>query len=231
MKPSPFFKAGFRAMIPITAGAIPFGAVVGSVAANAGLDFFQTVLMNLLVYAGAASLAATELMTHHAAVIVVVATGLIINLRFLLYSAALAPDLREFPLGVRVACAYATTDQAYAATSANLDRLKTPVDAIHFYGGASLCMWLSWQLAVVLGFIFGNFAPASLALDFAVPLSFVALIVPSIRGPKHLAVALFSAAVSILLAGLPYRLNLIVTAVLAIGFGAWLTRSSARGAP
>src|SRR5690349_1595149 len=90
-----FFKMGFRALLPISTGVIPFGAVMGTVSSEAGLSFFDTITMNIIVYAGAAQLAAVELMKHNAASAVVIVTGLVINLRFLLYSAAMAPVLRN----------------------------------------------------------------------------------------------------------------------------------------
>src|SRR5690606_3457831 len=89
------FKQGFLAVIPLISGIIPFGAVMGSAFAEANLSFFQAMVMNMSMYAGAAQLATTELMKIHTATFVVVTTGIIINLRFLLYSAAMAPYLEK----------------------------------------------------------------------------------------------------------------------------------------
>ncbi len=211
-------------MLPITTGIIPFGAVMGTVTADAHLSFFQSTVMNILVFAGASQLAAVDLMTKNAAVLVVVITGLIINLRFILYSAAMSPFLQKSPFWIKFFCAYSLTDQNYAVMSAHQDKLKTAADSVQFYIGASLCMTLVWHSSVILGFVFGNFAPPSFALDFAVPLSFVALVIPTIRNRKYFWVAAFSSVVSLLLQPLPYRMGLIVTALLAIGFATALTR-------
>src|SRR5436190_118085 len=89
--PMTHFKSGFKSVLPIISGIIPFGAVMGSAFAEAKLSFFQAMLMNISVYAGAAQLATIDLMKMNAAVFVVIATGLIINLRFLLYSVAMSP--------------------------------------------------------------------------------------------------------------------------------------------
>ena len=211
-------------MLPIVPGVIPFGAVMGTVAAEAGLTFPQSTFMNVIVFAGAAQLAAVELMTKNAASVVVILSGLIINLRFILYSAAIAPILQNSNFLTKLTCAYCITDQNYAVMSANEKILKTPTDAIRFYLGASLCMFIAWQLTVVAGFIFGNFAPASWALDYAIPLSFVALVIPTLKNKKYVTVAAFSAGVSLLLSSLPYRSGLIVTAGLAVALGMLLTR-------
>lgn len=211
-------------MIPITMGVIPFGAVMGTVCANAQLDLFQTVTMNVIVYAGAAQLAAMDLMTKHAASAVVVLTGLIINLRFLLYSAALSPTLKKSGFWTKWFCAHTLTDQSYAVMTANEDRLPTLHDRVTFYIGTAVCMLLAWHGSVIAGYVFGNFAPQSWSLEYAVPLSFAALVIPTLKSRKYIYVAAFSFAMSILLNDLPYRLGLFVTALLSIALAALITR-------
>lgn len=218
------FKQGFKAMVPITTGVIPFGAVMGTVTAEAGISFSHSTLMNLFVFAGAAQLAAVELMTKNAASTVVIATGLIINLRFLLYSAALSPVVQNSSWLTKLFSAYFLTDQSYAIMNAHQSRYQTNAERVTFYLGSCLCMGLAWHLSVMAGYVFGNFAPPSLGLDYAVPLSFIALVLPTFKNRTYVWVALFSAASSILFNGLPSRLGLIVSAVLAITFAAWLTR-------
>jgi predicted branched-subunit amino acid permease len=227
VKPGPAFNFGFRAILPITTGIIPFGAVVGTLCHEAQFSFFQTMAMNVLVYAGASQLAATELMMQNAAGFVVIATGLVINLRFILYSAAISPLLSQSRLLTKVACAFTLTDQGYAVMSAHQDKLKTKTETLSFYFGTAACMMLVWNLSVIAGFIFGNFAPAAWALDFAVPLSFIALVIPTLKNKYYVLVAIFSSVVSILLSQMPYKMGLVLTAILAVGFGALLTRKKA----
>lgn len=223
------FTKGFRSVLPILSGIIPFGAVMGSAFAEANLTFWQAMLMNTAVYAGAAQLATTDLMKMNAAVFVVVATGLIINLRFILYSAAMSPYLVGASPVVKFLCAYSLTDQSYASMSANHDKFKTNAEATHFYLGTATCMVITWTISVIAGFTFGNFAPASLSLDFAVPLSFVGLLMPTLKTKNHQAVALFSAIISLLFNSLPLKTGLMITAILSIGF-AWVLINKKRRA-
>jgi predicted branched-subunit amino acid permease len=222
------FLKGFQAMLPITFGVIPFGAVMGTVAADAKLEFYQSFWMNIIVFAGAAQLAAIDLMSKDAPSLVVIATGLVINLRFLLYSAALSPIVRESSFLTKLICAYCVTDQNYAVMSSNQRLLKSDQDAVHFYLGASLCMFLVWQSSVTAGFVFGNFAPASWSLDYAVPLSFVALVIPTIKDIRYVLVAAFSSVTSLLLSSIPYKLGLIITALLGIGLATLLLRKKSK---
>ena len=216
-----YFNQGFRSVLPIISGIIPFGAVMGSAFSEAQLSFFQALLMNTTVYAGAAQLATVELMKMNAAVFVVLATGLIINMRFLLYSAAMSPYLKDASPLIKFLCAFTLTDQSYAAMTANQDKFHTNTEATHFYLGTAACMMLTWHASVMAGFIFGNFAPASLNLDFAIPLSFVALLVPTMKRRGHQVVAIFSALASLVFYGLPLRTGLIVTSLLSIGLS-WM---------
>ncbi len=225
MKNENYFFSGFKAMIPILTGAIPFGAVVGTVCFEAKLSLTQSMGMDFIVYAGASQLAAVDLMTKNAASLIVILTGLIINLRFLLYSAALSPIVQRSNFLIKLFCAHTLTDQAYAVMSANDHKLKSATDATQFYLGASVCMFIAWHTSVYAGYVFGNFAPASLSLDFAVPLSFVALVIPTIKNKKYLYVALFSSALSLLLYTLPFKSGLMITALSSIGLATFLTRN------
>ncbi len=215
-------------MLPITTAILPFGLVMGAVSAAASLSLFQTVSMNLLIFAGASQLAAVELMTQHAASSVVVLTGLIINLRFLLYSAALSPVVQRSSWFVKAFCAFTLTDQNYAVMSAHQDKLKSNAEAVKFYLGASFAMLLTWHSSVIGGYVFGNLAPPEWSLEFAVPLSFVALVVPTLKNRKYVAVAVFSGLISIPLSEVPYRAGLILSALLAMSLAWALHRKRAR---
>jgi predicted branched-subunit amino acid permease len=221
------FYAGFKGMLPITTGVFPFGVVMGTVAANANLSFFQSQFMNVLVFAGASQLAAVDLMTKHAASAVVIITGLVINLRFLLYSAALSPVVQNSSFLTKFFSAYFLTDQSYAVMSANQEKFKNNFEAISFYLGSCICMTIAWHASVALGYAFGNIAPASLALDFAVPLSFVALVVPTLKNKKYIIVAAFSSVISLVMHSLPYKTGLIATAALSILLAIVLNRKKA----
>lgn len=218
------FRRGFKSMLPIAPGIIPFGAVMGTVSADAQMSFLQTVLMNIFIFAGASQIAAVELMKYQAAIWVVVCTGLIINLRFLLYSAALSPVVQNEPFLKKFFSAFCVTDQSYAVMSANQDSFRSNHEAVQFYIGSCVCMLIVWHSSVIAGFIFGNFAPKSISLDYAIPLSFVALLMPTLKNKKYVIVAIFSSVVSLVLNTLPYRMGLMVTALLGIALAYFLTR-------
>lgn len=211
-------------MLPITTGIIPFGLVMGSVASSAHLSAVQTLGMNCLVFAGASQLAAIDLMLHNTPSLIVVLTGMTINLRFLLYSASLSSVFHESSVSKKAVASYVSTDQTYAVLMAQRRHMSNQEKA-SFYLGSAVTMVVAWQSSVLIGFLFGNFAPHAWSLDYAVPLSFVALVIPTLKDKTFVLVALASAVISVLLKPLPWNLGLVVTALLGISLGALLTRN------
>lgn len=211
------FVRGMIAMSPILLGVIPFGLVMGAACATQNLSLTQVLIFNLFVFAGASQFVTLELMAQKAAILVVVLSGVVINLRMLLYSAGISPLLKKTNFFKRMLAAYGITDQAYAVLMANEHKLKTPEESLGFYSGAAFAMAACWQIVVVIGYVFGNIAPASLNLDFAIPLSFVALVLPSMKSRSYYLVGICSAFCSVLLHDLPYSLGLLFSAFISLG--------------
>ena len=97
-----------------------------------------------------------------------------------------------------------------------------PGDRLHkhwFFMGASTTLFVTWQVAVVVGVLAGAAVPTTWSLDFVVVLTFIALLVPVIRTRADLAAALVAAVVALATAGLPYRLALVVASIAGIAAG------------
>lgn len=221
---------GLRAGAPFILVVMPFGIVFGVVATEAGLNLLETMSFSILIIAGAAQLAAIQLMTENAPVLVVLATGLAVNLRMAMYSAALAPHLGAAPVWQRGLIAYLMVDQAYAVAHSHFEEAPTmtvPAKVAYYFGAVTpICPF--WYLATLLGAVLGNQIPAGLPIEFAVPATFIALIAPLLRTLAHVSAALVSVVATLAFAFLPYNLGLLVAAVLAMMTGAQLERMSAR---
>ncbi|PSP92613.1 branched-chain amino acid ABC transporter permease [Halobacteriales archaeon QS_1_68_44] len=206
------FLGGVRAVAPVLVGIIPFGLIAGAAAVRVGLSGLQAVGLSVVVFAGASQLAAIELLGSDARVAVVVATALVINLRMVMYSASIAPYFQEMATRWRAGLAYLLTDQAYAlaVTRFGADR---PVRRRWYYLGAALPLWAVWQVCTVLGVIAGARVPDSLPLSFAVPLTFLALLVPAVTDRASGTAAVVGGAAAVLGASLPLNLGLVAGAV------------------
>ena len=97
--PAAAFVAGAKAIVPVLLALIPFGVAFGATAVDNGLSTIEALGMSVLVFAGAAQLAAIPLLSAGASVAVVVLTVLMVNLRLTLYSASLAPHFKRLPVG------------------------------------------------------------------------------------------------------------------------------------
>jgi predicted branched-subunit amino acid permease len=215
----PDFRAGFAEMLPANVGLTPFGLVCGLGAAAAGANLLGALGMSAIIFSGAAQVLAIQLLAAGAPLAVVVLTCFVAGLRFLMYSAAMAPYLRPLPPRWQQALAFLLTDQAFASSVKRFDAGGNPrAGAMHFLG-AGFALWSWWQVTNVLGYFTGNLIPVSWSLDFAVPLCFIGLLVPALRSSPTIAAALTAGIAVLALEGLPMRLNLIVAALLGIAVG------------
>jgi 4-azaleucine resistance transporter AzlC len=212
------FRRGLRDVAPLLLGVAPFGVVAGIAAADAGLGLAQAVGMSVVVFAGAAQLAAIELLGADAPVAVVVVTAVVINLRLLMYSASIAPYFRAFATRWKAALAYVLTDQAYAL-SVSVYRGDGTVDRRAYYLGAALALWAVWQATTVAGVVVGTGLPEAWGLEFAVPLVFLALLVPAMEDRTTTLAAVAGGSVAVAAGGLPLNLGLLVGAAAGIGAG------------
>lgn len=212
------FLAGVRAFAPLAMSIVPFGLVCGAAAAGSGISFAQALAMSWVIFAGSAQIASTQLHSAGAPLPVIVATAAIINLRFLIYGASLARHFAGLDRRWQAAIAYLLTDQAYALT---IVRAATTggSGALHwFYIGLGGATWIAWQLASLAGILLGNLVPPDWSLDFVVPLTFIAMLVP-LLGDRAMLVAALAGGLAAVLLVLPLKLELIAAALIGVAAG------------
>ena len=213
------FADGAREMVPATIGIVPFGIVCGVAAIAAGASPVAAVGMSMIIFSGAAQIIACQLLAADAPLAVIVLSCFVIGLRFLMYSAALAPHLRSLDPRWRNLIAFLLTDQAFAST---IQRFRESDDlagnASYFVGGGAL-LWLAWQVATVVGILIGAIIPAAWQLEFVVPLCFLGLLAPLLRDRSTLVVFATSAIAAVAFDAMPMRLSLICAGLLAIAAG------------
>ncbi|HSH05066.1 MAG TPA: AzlC family ABC transporter permease [Anaerolineae bacterium] len=220
-------RAGIRAELPIVVGVIPFGIIYGVLAINGGLTPAQAQAMSVIVFAGSAQFIGADLIAVGSPLPVIWLTTFVVNLRHLLYSTALGPDLQHLNRRWRWLLAYLLTDEAYAATAVHYANRQTARTHKHwFFLGAGLTLWLSWQLSTAVGVFLGAEIPASWGLDFTLALTFIGLVVPLLINTPPIAAALIAALVAILTHTLPYKLGLILAALAGILAGLYLENRS-----
>jgi 4-azaleucine resistance transporter AzlC len=216
--------AGVRAELPLLVGVAPFGLIYGVLAVSGGVPPLAAMAMSSIVFAGSAQFLLAGLFAEGAPALVMVATVALVNLRHLLYSASMAPFLVHLPRRWKAGLAYLLTDEAYAAV---VQRYAAGDEGPHrhwFFLGAGLTLWSGWQLSCAAGIILGAQVPRSWPLDFALPVTFIAIVVPMIRSAAGATAAVVGVAVALACAGFPFKLGLVTAALTGIVAGSAVAR-------
>lgn len=225
-----YFWKAVRDSFPFIFVAGPFGLLFGVLAAEAGLNLVEIMSFTVTVFAGSAQFTALQLLREEAPTLIILASALAVNLRVAMYSASLTPYLGAAPFWQRVLAAYLTVDQSYSLSIVQYEKepqMSLPQRMAYFFGANGLIAPV-WYSATLVGALVGAQIPESWALDFAMPIAFLAMIGPMLRTVAHVVAALVSIVVAILAVGIPYNLGLLVAGVAAMMAGAqmelWLKR-------
>ena len=219
--PSREFWFGVREELPILLGVMPFGMIYGILALSAGMSPLDAQAMSSVVFAGSSQFMTARLFSAATPGLVIILTGFVINLRHALYSASIAPYTRHLPLAWKAALAYLLTDEAYAVSIIHYQRPGEVTHKHWFVLGSGLALWTSWQISTGVGIFLGAQIPAAWGLDFALPLTFIALVVPGLKDRPGALTAGVASLAALLFFGLPFKLGLIAATFLAIAAGLW----------
>lgn len=219
------FWAGVRDQVPILLGVVPFGLIFGALAISVGIPPLAAQGFSVLVFAGSAQFIAVGLIGEMAPALVIVVTILVVNLRHALYSASMSPHFSLLSMRWKLSLSWLLTDEAFATASARYRRGDT--GSAHWYTlGTGLALWSAWQISTALGIWLGGGIPASFPLAFALPLTFIALLIPTLVDRPTVLAAASAGVVAVLLSGLPLKLGLLIGAMFGIGIGVWMDRKS-----
>lgn len=221
---------GAKRTLPVLIGIVPFGLICGAFGVNTGMPEWASIFFSVAVFAGASQLVVNQLMVDHAATWVILLTGLVINVRMVMYSASLGTHFKNVHPLRKVFLSYILTDQAYALSVARYNEPGGDViDKPAYYTGAAVMIWFFFVCATALGAFIGAFIPPEWELGFAIPLTFTAVVVPAVKDRPAGLAAIVAAAVALLTYGLPYNLGLIAGAVCGILAGYFAERRMHRG--
>lgn len=218
----PDVRRGVRDTIPVLVPVIPFALVLGLAIAESPLSNLVGWLGASFIFGGAAQLTVVTLSTEGAGLLAVIAAGLVVQARHVMYSAAFAPVFGPQPPWFRWVGPYFLVDQQFALTSLRVD---DPPDSFRsYYLGAGLTFWVVWQVTVALGLVVGPVLPEAWSLDFAVPLLFVGLLASAVDSAPGAAAAVGAGAVAWLTLGIPNRLGIVLGALAGVAAGVVASR-------
>jgi len=211
------FRAGQRAILPSLPGSAAWGLISGVAMVKGGLAVPWAITMSLLVYGASAQLAALPLIAAGAPLWVIVATGFITNLRFVIYSAALRPHFANESARVRAALGFFMTDFTFTLFMRRAQEGTLPeANRVAWFAGVCSNNWLTWQTCAITGVVAASYVPTQWGLEFTGTLALVALVGPSLRARPALVGAVIAGVVALLGHGLPFRLGLFCGAIAGI---------------
>lgn len=216
------FQEGLKAGAPTWFGVGAWGLVVGVAMIKAGLTLAQALGMTLIVYAGSAQLASLPLIAAHAPIWVIFATALVVNLRFVIFSAILAPYFSHLPWRTRAWLGYLTGDITVGLFLQKYPELDQARGKLAYLKGLIFPGWLAWQIGSVIGILLGSQIPQHWGLGFAGTLAILCITLPLILNKAALAGVLVAGVVSILGVGMPYKTGLLAAVLLGMAVAMWL---------
>ena len=222
------FSLGLRSVMPMLLGVAPFGVIYGVVALQSGIPPLAAMAMSSIVFAGSAQFLLAQLVGAGAPLLLTAGAVGLVNLRHALYSASVAPVLAHLPRRWKILLAYLLTDEAYAAAIPHLmavnENSPHAAQAHWILFGSGFGLWAGWQLATLAGVLLGAQLPSNLGLEFALPLTFIAIVVPMIDSRARLMAALVAAAAAVVLAAMPYKLGLFIAVMAGLVAGVAMPR-------
>jgi 4-azaleucine resistance transporter AzlC len=219
-----YFREGAVAAIPLLVGIVPWGIVAGVAMTGAGLTQVQSVAMSLLVFAGSAQLAVLPLFVAKAPLWVMYATALIVNLRYVIYSAVLAPYFERLSWAWRALLSYITVDQMFALLVGKYGPDDAASGKHWFFLGGSLVMWSAWQTSSLIGIFAGALIPQEWSLEFAATLSLIAILMPLLFDGAVVCAALAAGGVSLAAAKWPLNTGLLAAIAVGVAVGLAVAR-------
>lgn len=216
------FLRGFLDSLPFYIVVAPFGVIFGAIASELGLTLVEVMGFSVLVIAGASQLAALQLLAENAPTLIVIVTALAVNLRMAMYSASLAPHVGKAPFWMRGLAAYTLFDQPYALSMLAYENEpdRSPTDKLSYFFGIGMPMACVWYAATLAGALIGDRIPENIGFEFAVPLTFLAVVAPMMKSLAHVAAAATSVVLVLVLDFMPFGTGLLVAAIVGLVVGA-----------
>ena len=219
------FLKGIFDVSPLMIPVVPFGLIFGVLAIDIGFTPLETMGMSLIVFGGASQIVLLQLFSGGASSLVIISSVGAVNSRHLLYGAVVSEHLSDLKLIWKIIISYFLIDQAFAISNEYLKKNNNRNRYFHLVGGGATC-WVIWQSTTLLGIVLGASIPEKLGLSFAVPLTFLALLVNDFRKFLNVIVIIISGIVATLGYNyIPFKAYVIVAALAGLLTAIILTKT------
>lgn len=218
------FARGVRLGLPILLGYTPVGMTFGVLARRTGFSSLQAVLCSATALAGAGQFIALSVLAAGGGIFAVLAATTIVNLRYVLFGATVAPMYGRAAKALRPLLAFTLTDETFAVNTT--DARTAGADPLSALGVGAIA-WLGWVSGTAIGAVASAAIPdpSRFGAEFAMPAMFTALLVGQIESRTHAIAAGVAAVLAVASATvLPGTWGVTVGAVLGAAVAAWWFR-------
>ena len=210
------FKKGFIDILPLLIPVIPFGIIFGAIGIELGFSPFITYVSSLIIFGGASQIVFIQLLSGGASSLVAITSVGVINSRHFLYGAVLTEYLEKLSLIKKLIISYLITDQTFAVSSRYFKNHKINNNSHYHLIGAGVILWTTWQVTTIIGIFLGSIVPDEWGLKFAIPLTFLAIIVNDFRKLDHVIVMIISGISSLIFFDIPFKAYIILTPLIGL---------------
>jgi len=210
------FKLGFFDVAPHMLSVVPFGIIFGAIGIELGFDPIMTYATSLIIFGGASQIVFLQLLSGGASSLIAITSVGVINSRHFLYGAVLSEYLQKLSLIKKLFISYFIVDQGFAVSNQYFK--KNPNEEFKHYHliGSGITLWFIWQVSTIMGIYLGSIVPEELGLKFAIPLTFIAIIINELRKIDHLIVMIVSGLTATFFYNAPFKTYIIISPLIGL---------------
>ena len=218
------FSKGFLAVAPHMFSVIPFGIICGAIGIELGFDPVLVYAMSIIIFGGASQIVFLQLLSGGASALIAVTSVGVINSRHLLYGAVLSEYLEKLSFIKKLLISYIVVAHGFAESKKIFMKNKTEQHLHYHLIGSGVTLRIFWQLSTLAGIVLGAFVPEELGLKFAIPLTFIAIVVQDLKKLDHVIVMITCGLSSLLFFNAPFKSYIIISPVIALFVAALVLR-------
>ncbi len=216
MKSSKIFTKGVLDVLPLLIPVFPFGLIIGVIGIELGFSPLMVYATSLIIFSGSAQIVFFQLIFAGASPIVTLTSVAVTNSRHFLYGAVLSEYLEDLSQSWKIFLSYFLVDQSFALSHRYFNENSSLENKHYYLLGSGFTLWLVWQISSLVGIFLGAVVPEELGLSFAIPLTFLSLIIHEFRKLDHLIVIFVSGFLAILFYEIPFKAYIIAASLGAL---------------
>ena len=216
MKSSKIFLKGVLEILPLLIPVVPFGLIIGVIGIELGFSPLMVYATSLIVFSGSAQIVFFQLISAGASPVVTLTSVAVTNSRHFLYGAVLSEYLEDLSQSWKAFLSYFLVDQSFALSHKFFKENSSLKNKHYYLLGSGSTLWFVWQISSLVGIFLGAVVPDELGLSFAIPLTFLSLIIHEFRKPDHLIVIFVSGFLAIVFYEIPFKAYIIAASLGAL---------------